>query len=194
MPQPAKTPAEHELHGTVPQNRYKQLESYLPPGRPKFPKTLSKAGRQVFKMLCQLLQERRVLTHGDLEAIRLYSLLHQRHARATEHLEVEEEICEYTRLDSNGQAHKFMKANLWLKVATDAEGRMLAILVQLGLTPKAKDFVKPTKSDKPKEESLMDRFLSGKKLQVSVVQTPVKVDAVEMDAGGVPDEEPETIN
>jgi len=144
LPQPRKSDALHELEGTKPHDRIPEPEFTLPPGRPKYPRNLSADAKAVFKRLCGLLEERRTLTSGDGELLRLYSILFDRHARALAKIAAEGEIRVYTRLDSNGAAHDVEKQNLWLKVAETSEKNMVSILDRLGLTPHNRGKVKPT--------------------------------------------------
>jgi P27 family predicted phage terminase small subunit len=118
--------------------------SYVAPGRPRYPRDISAAGRKVFKRLCKLLEERRTLTDADGDLIRLYCIAHARHARAIEHLEAQGEIVTRTVV-KDGEAYEVEKTNLWLGVATKAEAQMLSILDRLGLTPGSRDKVKVTK-------------------------------------------------
>src|ERR1700678_2993666 len=134
MPTPLKSPMEHFVQGTHAKPA-STVESLIAGGRPKFPKGLPVGSRRVFKMLCALLEERRALTKADAEPLRLYCILHDRHTRAVTALQNEGEVKAYTRLDSNGKAHEQFKTNLWLQVAVNAEKQMVAILMQLGLTP-----------------------------------------------------------
>ena len=143
MPQPRKSEAAHELHGSTPHDRAAD-KSHVAAGRPKFPRDLDAALRQVFKRLVKLLQERRVLTAGDAELIRLYVFLYDRHTRNATLLRKEGELTTYIVLDSNGVAHPQVKTNKRLKICTDAERQMASILNQLGMTPTAKDRAKPT--------------------------------------------------
>jgi P27 family predicted phage terminase small subunit len=144
MPQPRKSDELHALHGSTPHNRASDMSS-VPAGRPKIPKDINKLGlRKPFKAMCRQLQERRVLTNGDVNLIRLFCIIEDRHVRNTALITEEGELCTYIRLDSNGQPHPQVKTNLRLKVVTDAERQMAAILNQLGLTPTAKDRAKPT--------------------------------------------------
>lgn len=192
MAQAAKTEAEHLLHGTKSQKRFKREESYVEAGRPRFPKGLTPAGKKTFKRLCSLLEQRRALTEGDVEALKLYCVLQDRHGRALLHLELEGEVKMYTRLDSNGQPHQFEKENIWHKVAAGAEKQMVAILVQLGLTPKSKDSIKPTRINKDDEivpgsiADVMPELLLGLNKKVTPIR-PEPVDPREMDAGGEKD-------
>ncbi len=151
MPMPRKSEAQHALHGTKPHDRAADL-SYVPAGRPKFPKDLDSSLRPVFKRLCRLLLERRALTAGDADLIRLYCVVFDRHQRNSTKLREEGELTTYIRLDSNGVAHPQVKTNLRLKICTDAERQMAAILNQLGLTPTAKDRAKPVTGEVSKRE------------------------------------------
>lgn len=175
MPAARKSALLHELHGTTPNGRASDA-SHVQSGRPKFPKDLDSSLRPIFKRLCKLLHERRALSPGDVELIRLYCFQHDRHARNAALLRQEGELCTYIRLDSNGQPHPQVKINLRLKVCTDAERQMAAILNQLGLTPTAKDRAKPT-TGTPKDEiipgsmaDLMPQLVGGKKHDPAIVR------------------------
>jgi P27 family predicted phage terminase small subunit len=149
MPAPRKSLEEHALHGTRPNGRAADV-SQVPSGRPKFPRDLDSSLKPIFKRLCSLLAERRVLSAADGELIRLYVFMYDRHVRNAAVLRSEGEIKLYTRLDSNGQPHQMEKANLRLKIVADAERTMAGILSQLGLTPTAKDRAKPTRGSEEK--------------------------------------------
>lgn len=158
MPTPRKTDADHRLQGT--KSQAKDEGSAFVPGRPKFPKGLPQAARSVFKRLAGLLEKRRHLTEGDVELLRIYSLLYVRHAKALQEIEADGEICVYVRMDSNGQPHDQYKPNLWLKVAETCEKNMVAALDRLGLTPANRAKVKPTGDDKNKPADPMEEFLA----------------------------------
>jgi P27 family predicted phage terminase small subunit len=166
MPAPRKDQALHDLHSTKPNGRAADV-SHVPSGRPRFPKDLDASLRPIFKRLCSLSQERRTLTRADAELLRLYCFQYERHEKNVALLRQEGELCEYTRLDSHGQPHQQVKVNLRLKVVSDAERQMAAILNQLGLTPTAKDRAKPTSSNEDKIvpgsiADLMPHLLTGK--------------------------------
>lgn len=133
----------HWLQGTKPSGA-KVEGAPVAPGRPAYPKGISQAAKRVFKRLCGLLEERRHLSEGDGELLRIYALLYTRHEKALAKLEAEGEIRVYVRLDSNGQPHDQEKPNLWLKVAETCERNMTACLDRLGLTLVARAKVKPT--------------------------------------------------
>jgi len=146
--QRAKSLAEHALHGTTPGATNPALVSGIPAGRPKFPKNLPVELRSVFKQACKLLMTRCALTEADGPILAIYCIAYQRAQRAQAKLDEQGEVCSYTRLDSNGQAHQMEKPNYWLKVAQDAEKCMVACLDRLGLSPLNRDKVKPTASNR----------------------------------------------
>jgi P27 family predicted phage terminase small subunit len=162
VPTPKKSDAMHALTGSKSQAK-PEPEYVLPPGRPRYPKSLTPEARRVFKRLCSLLEKRRALTEGDGELLRLYSVLYDRHTRAMAKIEAEGEIRMYTRLDSNGAAHEVEKPNLWLKVAETAEKNMVAILDRLGLTPHNRAKVKPTGKTETAKPNEFEEFLSRNK-------------------------------
>jgi P27 family predicted phage terminase small subunit len=148
MPRNLKSITEHMLHGSKPQNVIPAV-SDIPAGKPRRPKALSKEAKRIHRELCSQLEERHALTRGDSELLRLYCSLHDRQRHAQAKLDTEGEVCIYTRLDSNGEAHEFHKENIWLGVAERAEKNMVAILIQLGLTPAARMRVRPLKPASP---------------------------------------------
>jgi P27 family predicted phage terminase small subunit len=149
----------HELQNTKP--RYAEPSSDVQAGRPRYPKGIgiSAAARKVFKRLCALLEARRVLSEGDAELLRLYSVTFTRHERALAKLDEQGEIRMYTRLDSNGQPHEFEKENLYLAIAQNCEKFMRATLADLGLNPLQRSKVKPLKTE-PKPDAAEAALLS----------------------------------
>lgn len=156
MPTPRKPDDLHRLQGTKSQAG---TEHAIAPGRPKYPKDLPQAARVVFKRIVALLEKRRHISEGDVELIRLYALLHVRHAKAQAKLDAEGEVKIYVRLDANGKAHDQEKPNLWLKIAQDAERNMVACLDRLGLTAMNRAKVKPTGDDKNKPADPLDEYM-----------------------------------
>lgn len=142
MPTPRKSEHMHKLSGT--KSQASTPDVITSPGRPRFPKNLSKESRAVFKRLCSLLESRRALTAGDGELLLLYAVQFERWQRALVHVQTEGEICNYTRLDSNGQPHEVPKENLWLKVVRESEKALVGIIDRLGLTPLNRSKVKLT--------------------------------------------------
>jgi P27 family predicted phage terminase small subunit len=142
------SPEEHHVKGTRP-TRAADHGADIAPGRPSYPKGISPDAKRVFKRLCNLLEKRRSLTHGDGELLRMYSLLYTRHEKALAKLDEEGEIRIYYRLNNNGESVAAEKPNLWLKVAETCERNMVACLDRMGLTPNARAKVKQV-GDKPK--------------------------------------------
>lgn len=142
MPTPRKSEAMHQLTGTVSQ-AIPETQSHVQQARPRIPKDLTPEAVEVFKRLCALLKKRRVLTAGDIELLRLYAILHVRHQKAMAKIQVEGEVCVYTRLNNHGEEVQCEKHNLWLKVAETAEKNLVALQDRLGLTPHNRDKVKP---------------------------------------------------
>jgi P27 family predicted phage terminase small subunit len=167
MPRPRKSDDLHVLHGSTPHDRTPVTPSMLVAGRPKFLKVMS--AKRCFKMLCQMLEERRALTAGDGPLLHLAAEIWERRSRAQANLKAEGEVCKYTRLDPNGVAHQIQKANLNLKIAADAERQLVAILDRLGLSPIAGSKVKQTRPDEQAEEAQPGtigwRILHGKDSQ-----------------------------
>ena len=144
MPMPRKSNVLHNLHGSTPHDRAADV-SGVPGGRPKIPADINALGlRKPFKAMCRLLQERRVLTSGDVELIRVFCVVQDRHVRNVALLREEGELVTYYRLDSNGQSVPQVKKNLRHDICVTAERQITAIVNQLGLTPTAKDRAKPT--------------------------------------------------
>jgi P27 family predicted phage terminase small subunit len=143
MAAPRKSEALHDLHSTTPHDRAADF-SHVKAGRPKFPKDLTPAMRPTFKRIVRLLEERRTVTEGDVELIRLYCILYDRQQRNESAMREEGEVMTYFRLDSNGQSVPQVKRNIRWEVCTNAERQMESIIAKLGLTPTTKDRVKPT--------------------------------------------------
>jgi P27 family predicted phage terminase small subunit len=160
MSRPEKDATLHDLQGT--KSVAGKTDNSVPPGRPKFPKGLAPAVRVVFKRIVGLLEKRKHITEGDIELIRIYSLLYVRHAKALAKLEVEGEVKIYVRLDSHGTPHDQEKPNYWLKIAETAEKNMVACLDRLGLTPHNRAKVKTTGDDKNKPADPMEEFLASR--------------------------------
>jgi phage terminase small subunit len=161
VPRERKPLADHKLQGTKPE--YVVGDSALPPGRPHFPKGLSPDEKKAFKSFSRLLEQRRSLTEGDGEILRLLAVVSVRGQKARRMVAEQGEIRVYTRLDKFGVAHDSERPNLWLKVAQDSEKFVCSLLDRHGLTPMNRGKVKPTevpKSATPEyaeEEALMSR-------------------------------------
>jgi P27 family predicted phage terminase small subunit len=150
-----KSLTDHELSGTKPQ--YVLPDSDVPAGRPKYPRGITGEAKSTFKRLVRMLEQRRTVTVGDQEILRLYAYLFDRHSRALEHVATEGEIVPSQVIGKNGDPITVMKPNLHLKIAETCETKMLAYLTQLGLTPRTRTQVKATKEDPKPEASFPTR-------------------------------------
>jgi P27 family predicted phage terminase small subunit len=147
-----KSLEDHELQGTKPQ--YVLPDSDVPAGRPKYPKGISGEAKSTFKRLTKMLEQRRTVTQGDAEILRLYAYLFDRHSRSLEHVATEGEIVPTEVLSKDGKTViTVMKPNAWLKIAETCETKMANLLSALGLTPRARTQVKATKEE-PKPEAV----------------------------------------
>ena len=121
------------------------MASYVQAGRPDFPEELSPAGKQIFKDLCQLLEERRALTRGDGDLLILYVQTRARYVRAIARVENEGEIVTRKKTGKGEEVYTVEEESPWLLVAERAMKSMLSILDRLGLTPGSRDKVKVTR-------------------------------------------------
>jgi len=144
--------ATHKTRGTKPQ--YVLADSDTPAGRPKVPKSLSDDGKRTFKRLAKMLAQRRTLTAGDQEILRLYATAFDRHARAVEHLAKEGEIVTRQRATKSGKLFDFEEENKWLSIAQNSEKYMRGLLSDLGLNPLQRSRVKQTEVKKPDDAEL----------------------------------------
>ena len=137
----------HEIRGTKPQ--YVLGDSDTPAGKPKVPRNLSKDAKATFRRLARMLAQRRTLTAGDSEILRLYCVAFDRHSRAIEHLANEGEIVDRQRATKSGQLYDVPEKNMWLDIAQSSERYMRGLLSDLGLNPLQRSRVKQTvkKSD-----------------------------------------------
>jgi P27 family predicted phage terminase small subunit len=167
MPQQRKSESLHRLHGTVSQAK-PDKPSYVMASRPKFPKHLSRVGKQEYKRCVQILEERGTATAGDYAVLSVYVEVYARWVQAKE--AVGQELMVTTTItDNNGTARTVTRLNPLLKVVQACESRMLGLIKELGLTPAARDKVKPTAANRELEvvpgsmADLMPELLKGTK-------------------------------
>ena len=109
MAMPRKSLSEHALTGTKPQ--WVEPDTFLPAGRPKYPRGISGEAKASFRRLSRMLEARRSLTPSDQEILSLYAHLYSRHQRALVAIEKEGEIRLYTRLNNRGEDVQCEKPN-----------------------------------------------------------------------------------
>jgi P27 family predicted phage terminase small subunit len=188
MVMPAKSDELHKLNGTKPEV-VSERPSSIAGGRPRVPSELSPEATKEFKKLCAALRKRRALTPGDASILRLWAILYDRHNQALAELASGGLVCEYMRLNSNGESVATFKQNLYLKIAENCEGRMMAILDRLGLTPAHRDRVRPTKPKAaPKvlspEEEFMQRLSNNSQPQPEPEEMMIEEETSNDDARG----------
>jgi P27 family predicted phage terminase small subunit len=142
MPRERKSLDEHNLSRTKP--KWTLPDSDATAGRPKYPRGISGEAKSAFKRLVRMLEQRRALTPGDQEILRLYGVLFDRHERALKKIAEQGDVCTYTRLNNKSEEVMVEKPNSYLKIAETCESKMLAYLVQLGLTPGTRGKIKLT--------------------------------------------------
>ena len=168
MPQQRKSESLHRLHGTVSQAK-PDKPSYVMASRPKFPKHLSRVGKQEYKRCVQILGG---TWHGHSRrryaVLSVYVEVYARWVQAKE--AVGQELMVTTTItDNNGTARTVTRLNPLLKVVQACESRMLGLIKELGLTPAARDKVKPTAANRELEvvpgsmADLMPELLKGTK-------------------------------
>jgi P27 family predicted phage terminase small subunit len=174
-PMPRKDLAAHQLNGTKPS--YVEPACYVPAGRPCYPAGISGKCRSVFKRLVKMLEERKSITPGDEEILRLYAVLYDRHAAALEMVRTQGAIVSYTRLNNNGQDVQCEKPNLHLKICETSEQKMLACLSALGLTPLSRSKVRCADVAKeeadPRIEALLHREVEQNDVEAEADQAAI---------------------
>ena len=154
MVMPAKTDHENWLQGTKSQVvKHTQSPSAYAGSRPKIPGHLSRVARAEYKRVCFTLEQRRTLTEGDRNTIAVLAECVARWVTAKQELGTEYTITTAVA-DKNGNIVQSVKANPLLKVVEVCEARILSLQSALGLTPMARDKVRPTQADAPVEQDL----------------------------------------
>jgi P27 family predicted phage terminase small subunit len=136
--------ATHTLRGT---GTSAAPETDVGSGKPRCPKELTPEGKRIFRDICRELKKRRALTSGDARIIEVLAGAVERYRRAMAQVREEGEIVSYTRLNNHGEEVVTKSKNLYLAVATEAEGKILSIVDRLGLTPLNRVRVRPTKDE-----------------------------------------------
>jgi P27 family predicted phage terminase small subunit len=150
MPRDRISLEDHKLQGTKPQ--WTLPDSDVVASRPSFPKNISQTAKKKFKQLVSMLEQRRTVTAGDQEILRLYVVQFDRHERALGRLLTEGDIVDSEVVSKTGEVYTVQKVNPSLKIAEVCETKMANILTQLGLTPRTRTQVKETKAPKKAEE------------------------------------------
>jgi P27 family predicted phage terminase small subunit len=145
------------LQGTLQNRPSRAKKPTAEAGEPVAPSWLSRVGRAEWSRILPLLIERGSVTPADATALGSYCMCVSRYVAALNSLEERGTEIETTVLDSNGAAHKKWVINPMLKVAESSERSMFRFLRELGITPAARERVKPAKKT-TKGKSLLEQL------------------------------------
>ena len=181
-----KSEFEHALAGT--QARITAAgESHVAGALPKPPKFLSPDARKKFKSLVRQLAARRAVTQGDGDLIAIYCTQDERWQQALVKIRDEGAVRIYQRLGSDGLSVDVEKENLHIKLAQNCERQMVAILKQLGLTPKDRETVKPTAPVRPKHEPPHPESAEGLALEGDRLRRALEAERAQAAAAPAPE-------
>jgi P27 family predicted phage terminase small subunit len=190
MPTPRKSNAAHFLSDTKSQAKI-DVRSQIVAGRPKFPRHLSIGARKEFKRVCVLLEDRGVLTEGDVMLISLYAEVADRWITCKSELGKELMIV-HEFLDSNGACHSARRLNPLLKVAQSCEARLQALAKELSLTPLMRDKARVTSESSDREivpgslaETNPEMFDKSGRLKVITMPSAEELAALDAKENGV---------
>lgn len=164
MARPRLPDSHHALTGGKYRNRSKTAESQLSAGAPRMPAHLGTEARKEWKRVLPMLLQRDSLTDADATVLSLYAETFARWVAAK--LEVSQRglTIEVSVLDRNGTPIMSRKANPALRIAENCERSLRSFLRELGLTPAARERVKPAKPPEEKEpESIFARMMRESK-------------------------------
>jgi len=150
----------HKLRGTRPTPRTEPAQANDEQGTPQKPAWLSAAASEEWDRIIPLLEQRGSITAADGMVITIYAESVARYQAGLKALDEKGLEVTVTRLDSNGQAHEVTKPNPAIKLVQDTEKVIRQSLVELGLTPRSRERIKPA-AEKPESGSLLDRLRSG---------------------------------
>jgi P27 family predicted phage terminase small subunit len=115
------------------------------------PKHLTAPERQRFRQLCAGLEKRRALTREDGEILALYCVTWSRWRRSLDDIAARGEVIEIQARGKNDEIITRERPNPYLKIAETCEKAMANYLAALGMTPAAREKVKPVKKNEEKE-------------------------------------------
>jgi P27 family predicted phage terminase small subunit len=185
MARAAKTIRQHLLEGTIPRTKQDKPSSFVG-GGPKAPAHLSPVARREFKRCVDLLLQRGTVTPGDVATLAVYAEVFARWIQAKREIG-DSLMIETEAADSHGQVRVVQRLNPLLKVVDNCEGRLLALAKNLGLTPKDRESVKPTRPNGDDEiipGSLADtnpELFGGKPKEATPIYVPVAPESEESD-------------
>jgi P27 family predicted phage terminase small subunit len=156
MPNPSKTPEQHQLNGTEPKPS-RARSSKLVAGQPVAPKWLDKTARQEFARMLPLLEQRDSLTPADYMQLAIYASAVSRYVAALKDVDERGPVVTVTTLDKHGAQVENEKTNPSLRTVAEAEKAIHRYLRELGATPRTREGVKPAKKS-TKGKSLLEQL------------------------------------
>jgi P27 family predicted phage terminase small subunit len=187
MPTPRKSLEQHDLENTTPQY-VAHGESHVPGSLPKPAKFLSKDAKKKFRALVRQLASRRTVTEGDADLISIECSLWEQWQQSLLKIREEGSIRIYTRLGADGVSVEVEKENLHVKIAQNCQRQMVTILRQLGLTPSARDTVRPVAAPKKtveeedqgeRDKMLLQELLAERAAQKVPEEPPLSLDDID---------------
>jgi P27 family predicted phage terminase small subunit len=123
-------------------------------GMPTVPKYLNVESRQIFRKICKQLSQRKVLSVEDGGIIELYATTWARWRVAMADVEKRGPVVMVISRGKNDEEVLREKKNPYLLVAETCEKAMDGYLQSLGLTPRAREHVRPVKKDEQKQPTI----------------------------------------
>jgi|HubBroStandDraft_1064217.scaffolds.fasta_scaffold156152_3 P27 family predicted phage terminase small subunit len=146
MARPELSPDLHALKGTEPQPRKPNvIPLALLAGRPKCPRTLSKAARMEWLAALKLLESRGTLDPGAGPTLELYATTKARWLECMEDLNRRGLQIEITKATSKGDLYTITADNPMLKIAQDCEAQLMQLTKTIGIAPDAREKVRKVK-------------------------------------------------
>lgn len=124
-------------------------------GRPDLPADLSPQERAVWESVADELQERGTLTPADGASIALYAQTFCTHRAERDLLEKEGRVIVVSKLDKHKDAILVHSVNPRVRIVSDLEKRLLALLKQLGMTPATRTARQATIPEKQNPQSAL---------------------------------------
>jgi len=113
---------------------------------------LTEAEQAAFRRFSKFLGQRGAETPQDAAALELLAVLYARWLAAKQELERTGLLVEDVVLDNHGQAVTKRRASPLVRILQDSEAKLMHLLRDMGLTPMARDKVKPAAAPEAKRE------------------------------------------
>ena len=149
MSRPAESEDYHRVVGTRATRANVEPSPHIS-GRPTRPSHFSEIGRKEWNRIIRILGERGTLTKGDGPVIELYVATYCDWRAFNEEVEAQGRVVDSTWKDETG-THTSRVPNPILKNVAQTANQLRALLIQLGVTPTARERAKQTRLNPKKE-------------------------------------------